>query len=186
MLAKIFENESFEKQEILNQGEYDNCTFKNCSFSEQDLSNFTFLECTFEHCDLSSAKVNGTSFKDVRFFHCKLLGINFSESNPFLLSLHFEYCMLNYASFYQLKLAKMEIINCMLEEVDFSETILTATNFIECDLRGATFDQTNIEKADFTTSINYSIDPETNRIRKAKFSREGVIGLLAKYDLIID
>ena len=74
----------------------------------------------------------------------------------------------------------------MFEDTDFSEADLTGAQFIECDFRGAMFDQTNLEKADFRTSINYSIDPESNRIRKAKFSKDGAIGLLAKYDIIID
>lgn len=74
----------------------------------------------------------------------------------------------------------------MLEEVDFSEAELTGSQFTECDFRGAMFDQTNLEKADFRSSINYSIDPEANRIRKSKFSREGAMGLLAKYDILIE
>jgi len=183
---KSYQNQTFEKQDSLSQGEYEGCTFKHCSFSEQDLSNFTFIECIFEHCDLSSVNVKNTSFKDVQFSHCKLLGINFNESNHFLLSLNFEYCMLSYASFYQMKLPKMHWKKCMLEDTDFSEAELTASVFSDCDLRGAMFDQTNLEKADFRTSINYSIDPEANRFRKAKFSKEGVMGLLAKYDIIIE
>lgn len=181
-----YENQTFEKLESIAQGEYDNCTFKYCSFSEKDLSNYTFSECVFEHCDLSSAQVKNTSFKDVEFLHCKLLGINFSEVNTFLLYFKFSYCMLSYASFYQLKITKMIWKNCMLEEADFSEAELTGAQFMDCDFRGAMFDQTNLEKADFSTSINYSIDPEANRIKKAKFSKDGALGLLAKYDIILD
>ena len=32
----------------------------------------------------------------------------------------------------------------------------------------------------------HSIDPETNRIKKAKFSISGVLGLLHKYDIEIE
>lgn len=181
-----YQNQTFEKQDSLVQGEYDSCTFKQCSFSKQDFVNYTFIECVFEHCDLSSVVVKNTSLKDVHFVHCKLLGINFSEVNPFLLSFHFEYCLLSYASFYQMKLPRIHWKNCMLEEADFSEAELTGAQFIDCDLRRAMFDQTNLEKVDFRTSINYAIDPEANRIRKAKFSRDGAMGLLTKYDIIID
>ena len=45
-----------------------------------------------------------------------------------------------------------------------------------CDFTRATFENTNIEKADFRTSFNYSMDPEINRIKKAKFSLPNVIG----------
>jgi uncharacterized protein YjbI with pentapeptide repeats len=58
--------------------------------------------------------------------------------------------------------------------------------FDNCDLTGAVFDHTNIEKADFRTSYNYTIDPEINRIKKAKFSILGVSGLLDKYDIDIE
>jgi hypothetical protein len=43
-----------------------------------------------------------------------------------------------------------------------------------------------LEKADFRTAFNYSINPETNRIKKAKFSKEGLNGLLDKYDIEIE
>jgi len=49
----------------------------------------------------------------------------------------------------------------------------------------ATFDKTMLEKADFRTAYNYSIDPDNNRIKKAKFSQSGLGGLLHKYDIVI-
>lgn len=74
----------------------------------------------------------------------------------------------------------------MLQEVDFSEADLTAAIFENCDLQGATFDKTILERADFRTARNYSIDPEANSIRKAKFTLEGVTGLLNKYNIDIE
>jgi hypothetical protein len=50
----------------------------------------------------------------------------------------------------------------------------------------AIFENTTIEKSDFRTSFNYLIDPEKNRIRKARFSITGIAGLLDKYDIDID
>lgn len=49
----------------------------------------------------------------------------------------------------------------------------------------AVFENTNLEKADFTTSYNYDIDPEKNRMKKAKFLQNGLHGLLLKYDLVV-
>ena len=63
---------------------------------------------------------------------------------------------------------------------------LTGCVFNNCDLTKATFENTIIEKADFRTSFNYSINPEINRIKKAKFSLSGIAGLLDKYDIEID
>ncbi len=73
-----------------------------------------------------------------------------------------------------------------LHEVDFTECDLTEATFDRCDLLGAIFDNTIIEKADFKTSFNYSLDLEKNRIKKAKFSLDGITGLLDKYDIEIE
>ena len=35
----------------------------------------------------------------------------------------------------------------------------------------------------FQTAYNYKIDPEINPMRKAKFSTQGIVGLLDKYDI---
>jgi len=43
-----------------------------------------------------------------------------------------------------------------------------------------------LEKVNFLTSYNYSIDPENNRLKKAKFSMNGLAGLLGKYDIEIE
>jgi len=40
-----------------------------------------------------------------------------------------------------------------------------------------------LKRADFRTSYNYSIDPENNNLKQAKFSAAGIIGLLDKYDI---
>lgn len=47
------------------------------------------------------------------------------------------------------------------------------------------FDNTILEKVDLSSSSNYIIDPEKNRIKKAKFSLLGISGLLRKYDIEI-
>jgi len=44
---------------------------------------------------------------------------------------------------------------------------------------------TFLKKRDFRSAYNYALDPEINRIKKAKFSREGLPGLLHKYNIDI-
>ena len=75
--------------------------------------------------------------------------------------------------------------NSSLLEVDFAESDLTEAVFDLCDLAMANFEQTILEKVDFTTASHYSIDPENNRIKKAKFSISGISGLLEKYNIDI-
>jgi uncharacterized protein YjbI with pentapeptide repeats len=66
------------------------------------------------------------------------------------------------------------------------EADLNSTVFDNCDLLGAVFQNTILEKADFRTAYNYSIDPDINRVKKAKFSASGIAGLLDKYDIEIE
>lgn len=186
----LIENEDFERINVeksgLEKGEYDNCRFVNCDFSNFSLNEFTFSECQFIDCNFSLSTVQATAFKDVFFKGCKLVGLDFSICNPFLFEVRFEECQLNLASFYQLKLAHTKFINCQLREVDFVLADLNKASFEGCDLLGAMFERCLLEYTDFTTAINYSLDPELNEIRKARFSREGIEGLLDKYDISIE
>lgn len=181
----LIEDKIFKKISSLNKGEYDNCAFLNCDFSETSLSNFVFSECEFDGCNLSNTKLNNTGLKDVKFSDCKLLGLNFDACNVFLLSLAFNECQLNFSSFYKLKLKGTIFKDCSLEEVDFIETELSGSVFDNCDLNRATFENTILKKVNFRTSYNYSIDPEINSIDKAKFSLPAVIGLLDNYNIDI-
>ncbi len=165
---------------------YENCNFVNCDFSNADFSEFIFIDCNFKVCNLSLSKISKTAFRDVKFTECKMLGLHFDECNQFGIELIFENCMLNQASFYKMKIRNQIFKNCRLLETDFTESDLIGSVFENCDLSGATFDNTNLEKADFRTSFNYSIDPEINRIKKAKFALPEVLGLLNKYDLVIE
>jgi fluoroquinolone resistance protein len=182
---RIIENSDFSEKTLPGK-EYEECTFLNCNFYNSDLSRITFTCCLFDGCDLSLAKINDTVFNDIEFKNSKLLGLHFDDCNDLLLTLDFENCRLNLASFYKLNLKKTRFVNCSVNDADFSGTDLTASLFDNCDLKGTTFSETNLEKADFRTSFNFSIDPEKNRIRKAKFSSSGLAGLLDKYDIDIE
>jgi len=184
-LDQDFQGEDFSNT-VLPNGEYDNCTFVNCQFSNTDLSYNTFSECQFIDCDMANAAIKETAFRDVLFRNCKLLGWQFDECHSFLLSFHFDGCILNYASFYQLKLKKIFFKRCQLLEVDFTECDLSQARFDQCDLSGAVFNRTLLEKADLRTALNYSIDPANNQVKKAKFSLTGIAGLLDKYDISIE
>lgn len=185
-----FDNETFEGKnysgQALQKQEYDTCVFKGCDFSEADLSGTSFMDCEFIDCNISNAKLKDTSFRDVTFKNCKLLGLNFSVCNKFLSLLKFEDCVLTIASFFKLKLGGTKFKNCNLREADFAEADFTASVFTNCDFSGAIFDNTVLEKADFRTSYNFSISPEKNKIKKAKFSLNTVAGLLESYNIEIE
>lgn len=182
---RIFEKTDFSANGP-DKGEYENCLFVNCSFSRVDLSGTDFFECRFSYCDFSMAKPVNTAFRDVVFEHCKLLGIPFDRSNGILLSFRFENCSLDFSSFFGMKLKAMHFKNCKLEGVDFRECDLKEAVFENCDLTGAVFENTVLERADFRTAYNFSIDPEINRLRNARFSMQGAAGLLEKYGIILE
>lgn len=171
-------------KERLEIGEYENCVFSNCRFS--NLSFFVFINCGFLNCELSNVKLNSTVFRDVKFTKCKLMGVQFSNCNELLLSMELDGSQLNLASFYKLKLRKMMFTKCELIESDFTGADLSGSVFTECDFNKAIFENTNLSSCDFSTALNYSIDPEKNKITKAKFSILGLRGLLSKYDIIIE
>lgn len=184
------ESKSFDKTDFtavaLPKGEYENCTFRDCEFSQSDLSGISFTECTFTGCNLSLAKLGQAAFKDVTFAECKLLGLHFENCNQFLFAIDFDRCTLNLSSFYQLNLKRCRLKKCSLQEVDFTESDLSGAVFDHCDLTGAVFENTNLEKTDFRTAFNYTLDPEVNRMKKARFSLSGVAGLLVKYGIVIE
>lgn len=166
--------------------EYEGCTFRGCNFSNSNLSDFKFTDCTFEDCNLSLVKSSKTALRDVVFKGCKMLGFRFDLCNTFGLAFIFTDCQLNHSSFYKLKIKKTRFKNCGLQEVDFTDCDLSASVFDNCDLLRAAFDNTNLEKADLRSAFNYSIHPETNSIKKAKFSLNGLAGLLGRYDVDIE
>lgn len=182
--SQTFENIDFSAKPP-EEGDYEECIFLRCDFTEVQLRNLAFIECKFIGCNLSNAKVESASFRDVKFSGCKLTGVDFSLSNPSMISLGFEDCILDYVSFAKLTLKKTKFHRCSLIHAFFDDADLSSSEFIGCNFENATFGKTNLEKADLSTSYNYSIDPENNRIKKAKFSVPGLPGLLMKYDIII-
>ena len=188
--ATYIEDKTFEAIDFtttaLAAGEYDNCRFVNCNFSDANLSGFKLIECSFIDCNLSMVKTDKATLRDVKFKGCKILGMHFESCDQFIFSVALDGCNLSFCSFYKMKMKKMKFQVCIMHEVDFTDTDLTAAVFENCDLLGAKFENSILEKTDFRTSYNYSFDPEINKIKKARFSLAGLPGLLAKYNIDIE
>lgn len=185
-MSHFITDQAFDKSFLFKRAEYDNCTFGNCDFSGEDLSGSIFNDCSFVECNFSMAKITQCGFREVAFKNCKLLGLRFDESNAFLFSAKFDGCMLNLSSFYRMKLRKIKFSDCSLHETDFAEADLEQAQFANCDLANAVFSNTILEMADLRTAYNFSIDPNVNYIRKARFSLSGLPGLLSNHDIEID
>jgi len=183
--SQEFNNIDFSENK-LPTGDYEDCVFSGCTFTNCYLSASNFSDCEFVDCDLSMVNLTGVTLRDLRFKRCKMLGVKFETCNKLLFSVRFEQSQLDFSTFHALPLANTSFIDCRLLEVDFTEADLRGAVFHKSDLSGAVFLQTNLEKSDFRTAEHFSIDPELNRMKKARFSLEGVGGLLGKYDLELD
>ncbi len=188
--VNLYESKSFKNidytEKRLRDTEFYKCEFVSCVFSKSDLIDISFEDCTFENCDFSMTKIRGTGFRNAIFKGCKILGVDFSECDKFSFSFSFYNCHLDYSTFFGTKLLKTRFEKCSLQETDFSEVNLSSSVFSDCDLTGAIFSNTILEKVDFRTANNYSIDPDYNRLKKAKFSALNLEGLLYKYQLDIE
>lgn len=182
---QVYDEINFSASEIPGR-QFVNCTFNKCIFSSSDLSNKEFLDCIFNACDLSLVNLSNTGMKSVQFKNSKLMGIDFSRCSDFLFAVEFEKCLLDFTIFTEKKLKKTRFMNCSLKEADFTAVDLSYAVFDECDLNLATFVQCNLEHADFRSAFNYAIDPDQNKLRKAKFCYPAVLGLLAKYNVIVE
>lgn len=165
--------------------DYERCTFINCDFTQCDFLGVAFTDCVFISCNFNDAKINYVSLRDAVFTDCNFSSVNFSMVDALLFSVEFKDCILDYAKFYTLKIKGTTFSNCSLTAVDFMSTDLTGVIFDNCNLHKAVFVDAIANKADFTTSYNFSIDPERNELKKAKFSQAGLKGLLEKYDIIV-
>lgn len=180
-IENVFER--WTAAEIAPQQELEQCRFVACDFSGADLTNKRFIDCLFERCNLSLATLAGTGLQHVTFSECKLSGVQFSACRDLLFEVNFAHCQLPYASFHGKRMRGTHFAHCVLTEVDFGYADLTEAIFQECNLTGALFERTQLTAADFTTAAGFLIDPETNPIKKARFSLAGLPGLLNKYDI---
>ena len=139
-----FKNRDYT-QTRLPKGEYENCVFEGCNFEQGYLDNQNFIECEFIDCNFSNANLAHTIFNEVSFSHCKMLGLKFEDCNDFLIAFSFHDCVLNYSSFYGLKLKNQLFSDCKLIEVDFTEADLTEADLDTSDLERATFYETNLQ-----------------------------------------
>jgi fluoroquinolone resistance protein len=185
MSNQVHTDRHFDKITLLPPGDFEGCRFTHCDLGGTELSGINFTECVFEDSNLSGCKILQTTFNDVRFVRCKILGLHFESASQYLFAVGFEHSSLDLSSFYQCKMKKTVFSQSSLQETDFTETVLTEAVFDGCNLRGAKFENTVLEKADLRTAINFSINPEINKVRKARFAYPAVLALLDKYEIVI-
>jgi uncharacterized protein YjbI with pentapeptide repeats len=172
-------------EEGLQPGTYEVCRFEGCDLSGRSLLGFRFIDCTFAGCNLSNANLTGSTWNEVRLIDCQAMGLAFGDchSAPFIV--RFEGCRLDYCSFLKSPLRSASFLRCSLQQADFTGADLREAAFALSILSGAVFEDCHLEKCDFREAVDFVIDPSRNRMRGARFSPEGLAGLLRRYGLDI-
>lgn len=178
--------ERWDKRHLPGYTEFDEYHFVNCDFSGADFSGIRFSECLFERCNLSAVRLAGTALQNVAFDECKLMGLQFTACRDMLFGVHFDQCQLRYASFAGRTMPGTRFMGCTLDEADFADADFTGAVFQDCSLAGAVFQNTRLAGADFSTATGFIIDPETNPLLGARFTVHGLLGVVAKYGLVVE
>ena len=178
--------EGWAARHLAGHREFDEYRFVNCDFSGAELSGLRFTDCLFERCNLASARLAGTALQNVAFTECKLLGLQFGACRDMLFGVHFDQCQLRYASFAGRQMPGTRFVACTLDEADFADADLSEAVFQDCSLAGAVFQNTRLVGADFTAATSFVIDPETNPLRGARFTLEGLLGVVTKFGLVVE
>lgn len=183
-----FQKLAYKNTELANK-EFYNCTFLRCSFRETLFRNCTFQGCTFEDCDLSLVKVDGSSFTNVRFEGSQVIGVNWTLASwarfNITAPISFSNCAINYSTFIGLKLRETRITECIAREVDFSDADLTGADCSDTDFSSSRFSHTDLTNANFEGARHYSIDVNTNILKKTRFSLPEAVSLLYSLDIVL-
>lgn len=173
------------EKDAVNYTEFERCTFDRCDFSTCTFVAVTFIDCIFKNCNFSGAKINYVAFRTATFQYCQIQDVNFSMCDKLIFDITFDDCNLDFSKFYALKIKGTTFKNCSLIAVDFMSADLTGVVFDRCNLYRSEFKDAVADKANFKTSLNYTIDPEKTKLKKAIFALTGIKGLLFKHDIIV-
>lgn len=128
--------------------------------------------------------MSGNKFVDVTFKESKIVGVDWAGLRA-PSRFNFYDCILHNNIFLKLNLNGIEIKNCQVRDADFSESNLTKALLTHCDFHGTRFQMTNLTQADLSDSINYTINPNSARLKKTIFTMPEAISLLKSFDIII-
>ncbi|NGX58862.1 MAG: hypothetical protein KR126chlam3_00002 [Chlamydiae bacterium] len=123
--------------------------------------------------------------QDVLFEECKIVGGEFYKCEKTFFSPQFKSCILMGCNFSDLKMKSVSFHGSKVKECYFTDTKLVEADFGEADLEGSIFHHADLSKANFKDAKNYSINPEANVLKKARFSAPEALSLLKFFDVEI-
>ena len=165
---------------------FEDCSFVGCEFIGCNFRNATFSECSFENCNLSNISLTQAKFGEVILIECKLVGLNFSSCKKLLFSIKLESCILQMCNFSGLKMNDLCFTKSEFKDCDFFEANLSSADLSYCNLKGTLFESCDLSEADFRYATAYSIDPNQNKLNKAKFSMPEVLTFLEPLGIEIE
>ncbi|GAB3509090.1 pentapeptide repeat-containing protein [Spirosoma knui] len=165
--------------------EFEQCLLRKLDLSRATLAKSNFIGCSFEECNLTNVSLREAKLYDVNFIACTLTHVDFGHCNPFGFHTNFRDCQLDYTVFINRRLKKARFVNCSLKEAYFLKCELNGSVFDTCDLELTRFESNDLSQVDFSSSFNLKLDPDLNKVKKAKFSLYNLPGLLSKYELVI-
>lgn len=185
-----WENEAFKDLKLtevdLTGKTFEECEFTGCFFLGGSFRDVTFNECVFRDCNLSNIPLMQANMGEVLFEECKLVGLDFSSCKKLLFSIKPDHCILQMCNFSNLKMNDLSFKGSQFMDCDFYETNLSDTDFSNCNLKGSLFEQCDLSGADFRQATNYTISPDQNKLKKAKFSMPEVLSFLAPLEIEIE
>ena len=165
--------------------EFEDCVFEKCIFIECVFESCRFIDSSFSECSISAPKAFNSQFTNVTFSDSKIMGFDWTKAKNVRL-LTFKRCDISYSNFSYLRLPNLKLLECVAREVNFNGADLSEGVFTKTDFSLSVFSATNLTKADFRTSFNYSIDFKFNTLKKAKFSLPEAISLLSSLDITLE
>ena len=165
--------------------EFFKCRFEGCELSGATCKGAVFESCHFVDCDLTRVAWAGAPLRDARFMDCKLVGADFGRAgdNP---ELHFERCLLRYASFDGVNLGSVVFIDCQLQESSFVEANLRDADFGNSDLSQAVIKGATLAGADFSRAVGVFFDPKDNQSKDAFIAVDAAVAMAQARGLRVD
>ena len=185
--GESYENEVFDQLTFDSDVEdvvFHGCVFRGCSFQSRGFVDCIFYDCEFVQCNLSLVSFVRPVLTGVRFVDTKMVGLDWSHVLGFP-SVSVEGCIMRDNIFMNMNISKQSFISCDLSGSTFSNTKLKNAVFEDCDLTQCQFHQTDLSFADFSTSRNYYINAESNRLKKTIFTLPEAASLLANLDIVL-
>ena len=175
----------FLTEETIESKVFDECQFIDCLFMGCKFEKCRLLNCRFEKCDLSNVVPMNSEFREVKFTYCKAIGIDWTRAGK-IKELNFSECLINYSNFRLLKLPKTVMKKCEVKDADFIETDLKGSNLTGSNFENSIFFKTDLSEVDFTRATNYTIDVNSNTLKKTRFSLPEALSLLSNLDIIVE